>query len=379
MATFNVEISTKPVSSGEHTGFWQIFIRISQTLNGKQVHQRTGTGIYIDAKDWNKGAKFGKWVKANPAVNRKIENSLLSVKAANGEQVDGPVLFFVFGENLMKDLEARLKIGTWQRNCSVLKHFKAFAGAALQFKHINDILINRYVDHCRKEGNNDGTIMNKFSVLRRVLMSAGHSEKAFLLDKVKFRYKPKKKVALTRDEISVFETFKLSKDYREIADFLLFCIYNWGMRAGDAIKMKFGDFKNGELSYNARKTDHAFTIDMVPKAIDIFKKYSAGKKPTEPLFSFINRKHGATEHDKIRDATSKIDRKLKVICKRLGIDKHITTHCARHTWARTADKASIDRRIIQKALGHTSLGTTETYLESLGFDSVDEANVGLFG
>jgi integrase len=45
-------------------------------------------------------------------------------------------------------------------------------------------------------------------------------------------------------------------------------------------------------------------------------------------------------------------------------DKHITTHCLRHSSAMELLQAGVDRSVIALWLGHESLDTTQVYLEA---------------
>lgn len=57
-----------------------------------------------------------------------------------------------------------------------------------------------------------------------------------------------------------------------------------------------------------------------------------------------------------------INKNLRLISEVLGIDKDITFHDARHTWATTALKKGVNIMTVSKALGHSSIAITERYL-----------------
>ena len=52
---------------------------------------------------------------------------------------------------------------------------------------------------------------------------------------------------------------------------------------------------------------------------------------------------------------------LSRIFKRLGIHKHITFHCARHTCATVLLNKGVNISVIQYILGHKSIKTTQLY------------------
>ncbi|WP_235903450.1 tyrosine-type recombinase/integrase [Taibaiella lutea] len=53
------------------------------------------------------------------------------------------------------------------------------------------------------------------------------------------------------------------------------------------------------------------------------------------------------------------------MAKALGIDKPVTTHSARHSFATILKNSGAPVAIISQALGHSSEATTQNYLASL--------------
>ena len=56
-----------------------------------------------------------------------------------------------------------------------------------------------------------------------------------------------------------------------------------------------------------------------------------------------------------------VNRKLKIMTKQLGIDKHITFHCSRHTFATMMLTLGVDIYTVSKLLGHRRVTTTQIY------------------
>ena len=79
-------------------------------------------------------------------------------------------------------------------------------------------------------------------------------------------------------------------------------------------------------------------------------------------------------HPRVEDAqlllpvysNQKVNRSLKIIAKRAGIDKNITFHVARHTFATTITLMNnVPIETVSKLLGHTKLSTTQKYARVL--------------
>ena len=64
--------------------------------------------------------------------------------------------------------------------------------------------------------------------------------------------------------------------------------------------------------------------------------------------------------------SSFVRKKLREVGKMLGLDGKTHPHAFRHTFARELHDEEISVRIIQKALGHKNLNTTQVYLQGLG-------------
>ena len=73
--------------------------------------------------------------------------------------------------------------------------------------------------------------------------------------------------------------------------------------------------------------------------------------------------------------TSQIRRKLPQLASAAGIKYRVHPHALRHTFARDLLEEGFSLRAIQVALGHSSLATTQVYLQSIGCDEVVEQAV----
>jgi integron integrase len=61
---------------------------------------------------------------------------------------------------------------------------------------------------------------------------------------------------------------------------------------------------------------------------------------------------------------SHIGRLIKKAVEQSGIDKRITSHCLRHSWATHSNEMGVDIRTIQVLLGHSDIRTTEIYVHA---------------
>lgn len=88
-------------------------------------------------------------------------------------------------------------------------------------------------------------------------------------------------------------------------------------------------------------------------------------------FTEINKPNELELFNKISSITTMVNKNLKLICQELNIDKQVSSHVARHTFANLLDKVVTDKRHISKALGHSKFSMTENYLADLAHDEID--------
>jgi integrase len=68
------------------------------------------------------------------------------------------------------------------------------------------------------------------------------------------------------------------------------------------------------------------------------------------------------------------NQRLKKIAALCGIDKKLSTHCSRHSWAAVARGEGLPLGVISKGLGHPDPRSTEAYLASLEQSALDRAS-----
>lgn len=142
----------------------------------------------------------------------------------------------------------------------------------------------------------------------------------------------------------------------EIRNAFIFCLYT-GMRFCDVKDLTFGniDFPNRLLTYEQNKTKGHSTHSSVSLPL------------TDDLLELVGNVPEGNKDTLIFDLPSHTMclKALRRWVKRAGIDKHITWHCARHSFgtnmAATAAQKGISIRVVQEMMGHSSLTYTQRY------------------
>jgi integrase/recombinase XerD len=66
----------------------------------------------------------------------------------------------------------------------------------------------------------------------------------------------------------------------------------------------------------------------------------------------------------VRQATKTINKYVKRIAEAAGIEKHVTTYTARHSFSTVLKRAGAPIEFNSESLGHSNVRTTESYLDS---------------
>lgn len=165
-----------------------------------------------------------------------------------------------------------------------------------------------------------------------------------------------KKVFLTIEELRRIEDHSLANNLalKKVRDIFMFCVYT-ALRFSDALNLKDKDVFPGEgglfwIAKDQIKTDEDLMIPMLKPAEVIYLKYEKQRKVTGYILP--------------RLSNQKMNSHLKEMASLVGINKTITSHVARHTFATTiALENGLDIKTVSRWLGHSTLKTTEIYAQ----------------
>lgn len=249
---------------------------------------------------------------------------------------------------------------------TVAKHFvdflKATAGISdilltdLTYEHL--LNFDFYLKTVRKIENN--TRVKYIFILRGIIKTAVETGKLnrdpFL--QWKGRVITKERTRLTEAEVHRLYTTPLhSKRLSEVRDIFVFSCYT-GLAYIVAYNLTTDNLitTNGHfsISTNRQKTNTKCSIPLLPIALDILKKYEPAQ---------CRRIEGRLLPVK---SNQKMNSYLKEIAGICGIEKNLTFHIARHTFATTITLAN-DVRIetVSEMLGHKHIATTQHYAKMI--------------
>jgi len=141
-----------------------------------------------------------------------------------------------------------------------------------------------------------------------------------------------------------------AKAPRDLA--LLELLYGSGIRVSETIKLNISDLDLDEGEVRVFGKGSKERIALIGSKAKAALRDHLKQRKKGPLF--LNKRGG-------RLTQRSVERLIKFYSKKAGIDKTITPHTLRHTFATHLLSGGADLRTVQELLGHTSLSTTQVY------------------
>jgi site-specific recombinase XerD len=164
---------------------------------------------------------------------------------------------------------------------------------------------------------------------------------------------------LTQHELETVAAKKFdSERLNQVRDIFVFCCYT-GLAFADVKKLKSSEIGVGIdgskwIFTNRQKTDTISKIPLLPICLEIIERYK-----NHPVCLNAERVLPVLSNQKYNEY-------LKEIATLCGINKKMTTHAARHTFATTVTLSNgVPIESVSKMLGHKNLKTTQHYARVL--------------
>ena len=360
-------------------GVCPIYCRITYLKRRKQF----STGEFINPNDWNsKQQKATSITIQSQQINLQLDILTTNIKKAYLKiQVDGTEFSVedIFNNYIGKAIEKEvmvleyfveflskkkkligidIQLVTWRKynysyiqvkdfiNWKYGKNDILFKKLKLQFLHDFEYYLK--VERNQKQITINKTIQ-RFRKPVKIAVAEGYIEKdPFAL------YKPRKfkkeVVFLSVEELETLEMHHfLQPRLTLVKDLFIFCCYT-GLAYLEMSNLKKehivkGFDGNGWIQMKRKKTDKQVSVPLLPKAKLILEKYQDVGEYALPRFS-----------------NQKINSYLKEIAGIVGINKRISHHMARKTFASTVLLYNdVPMEIVSELLGHSSMKITQEY------------------
>ena len=401
-----LELSSKKNSNG----LYEIYIRVQDNLGKKK---RIKANCAITKNQFKSKNHNFNWVRNHPNAKKinadlKLQleeyNDVLLISETQKKSVtpeyviyktnkttDIPTIKQYIEIKISQMLEYNQRKGYTQVLNNWLNYTNEKKLGNLDFKQIDVQILKGFENFLFKKGLSSGTVYGNLKRIRscfnmaikeQIISVGDYIFRAYTMPKVKATQKEK----LTIEELKLF----ISQQYEDgslikTTQQLFLLAFNLaGVRIEDVLTLKWENVKKERIEYVMAKTGAINSFQITPQIkliLDYFKSIkSHGAKLIIPIMNeeIANLKSSKDEAEnekykkEIGRKTSLVNKFLKKIGEDALIEKKISTHIARHTFASIAIKKSNgDINFVQNALKHSNAKITQVYLASLDNDSMD--------
>ncbi len=345
------------------------FIIFVATINGKRV--RKSIGFSIPVKYWNQKTETARpGYKDTNRINQKINaiNRAMLELMDNGDRNSKTItpedLNRIFengaqGEDFIKYIERKAAedLATLKIKKSSKNTYLSFARALKEYKpvipinQVNTQFWEKFKIHLIQKGNKKNSLWLKLLFLKNFISRA---RKDGIIEGNPLEFVTEKREKTRRDFLTIEEINKTEKFYfatatgtqKNILRAFLFSCFT-GLRISDIRAMRQGDIAGAWARITTQKNATPENIPLNNRAIKILQ---SGEGKGDQVFMSLNGQHNAD---------------LKKIFAILEIEKKLSFHSARHSFATNSLLFSGDIATVSKLLGHAEIKTTQIYAKTL--------------
>ena len=331
----NINLRKDKEKDGKHPIVLQVYYKGKR----KQVF----TGLYVKDVDFKNGkvinipnkAHYNQLIvnKKNELEREFINQAVTGLIALNSKKVVKEHSFFPYAYQMLEQMKTRCKKSYLDRFGYLLEQFRAWSGDVM-LSDITPDYLKAYEKYLFDKGITPNTIGRNLKKIKQVLNDYGTP--------IKFKtitYRQPKREFLTVHEIEQIE----QSDYDHIVKwyFLLSCYT--GLRYGDMQGIKNKVVLNDgiyRMILSTTKTGEVVSIKLIDKVIGILENIN------EPIPT--------------NEQSNRVLKEMAAVC---GIDKRLTFHIARHSFAVNSANLGFPIEVVSKLLGHSSIRTTAIYFK----------------
>ncbi len=284
--------------------------------------------------------------------------------------------FRKFTENYKKRVGVDRVRKTWQRYVICIEHLQSFMEKEYRVKdmplaELEQSFIEKFHAYLHYDrGMSPNGLSSYLKCLKYVVKIAFNNGWMPRNPFATYRFSPPQveREYLTEEEIRRLQTTPLRhKRQDRTRDMFLFSCFT-GICHADMKSLTYDQLAqdtNGDwwITGNRLKTGSKYMVKLLPIAISIIDKYR-GLTGDERVF--------------LMSTVKVMDKSLRFIAEACHIEKHITFHLARHTFATTISLMNgVPLLALSKMLGHKHITTTQIYAkvtESMVCDAIDRIN-----
>lgn len=402
MYSFAIELSSQIKKDDSQS----LLLRITRD----RKHKRVVTGYAVKKNQFSHTSNVGNWVQNHPEatqINTNLKQLIENIERVIEEKrktlktitLDTLALwvknkdeesFLDFAAEEVHKYKEKESYRTYMRYASAINKLKEYRqDEDLYFHELTPRFFKSYRIYLQGLGNSEATIFADISCIRVVVNKAikvGYipvQDDPFL--KLNFKAPRKASVVfLSQQEVLTLEAIESELSAQEVLamDCFLFAMYMGGLKFGEVAVLKWHTIASGRLVIQ-RQNDNEVALKLHEKASEIIKKYQQKSWSQDDfIFPLLNAKKALSTDEKLKKQISSknsiINKTLKSVLAKLGIEKNITFFSAKHTFAHLASQKSADLKALSVVLGHSHTGQTKLYLKQLNNTQEDDLLMDVF-
>ncbi|MBI2047668.1 MAG: tyrosine-type recombinase/integrase [Parcubacteria group bacterium] len=271
------------------------------------------------------------------------------------------------------EIEKGRSLKTVENYDRYLVRFLSFASISVPEK-ITDDLVRRYrlwlnrQEVRRPEGNSPlkKKTQNYYLIALRSFLKylIGRGEKTLSPDRIELAKSGDRSLDLiSTNELERLLATPKGDDIKDLRDkAILELLFSTGLRVSELCALsRYIDIKKDEMTVRG-KGDKVRLVFLSSRAKDAVKKYLDKRTDTDDaLFIQIGRSIPKGKDVSLRLTSRSVERIIKQHALAAGIDKKVTPHIIRHSFATDLLENGADLRSVQALLGHANIATTQIY------------------
>ena len=409
--TFGFELAPRP----NRFGFYPIVLRITRDRKKKRVN----TGLEVKKADWNQKAKNYKHFRSshhNAEASNDILKDILAKYdgtykelrkegVASSENIIEKVKTGEVSESFLQYAKDRTQeiydaggVRNWKKYTGFCNKLETFLTRQkkkdLLFSEVTPAFLSKFDNFLHKLHNerepekllHPNTIQVVLNIFKTIVNRAIEIDSKMKPEDnpfLKFKYKGVKTIKdkLDASELDAIMALDLEKGSLiwNCRNYFFFSFYCAGIRVGDFIQLRWCNITSeGRLQYQMGKNHKDRNLKLVPEALEILKHYyKEDAKPNEYIFPLLDMKPiwakyiSQEEKDTmpsdmkmdmfntISAKTALINKELAKIGKMANIEKKVSFHISRHSFAKMAKEKGLDNLEVKALLAHTNISTTQ--------------------
>lgn len=287
----------------------------------------------------------------------KVKNAFLGIETGRRTLI---TLYKSFVEDTKKLVGISKSAETYAKYERSLRRMEAFMMykykiTDIALKEISHMFIADYEMYLRTECKcNENTTAKFIQTFRQIIVKAKNNGWIFVDPFANYKIKKKRvdRGYLSQQEMDVIIEKEFScQRLEQVRDVFIFCCFT-GLSYIDVKQLRAKDICASIddklwIMTKRQKTNTSVNVPLLRIPLAILEKYK-GKLPNDALLPVLS--------------NQKLNAYLKEIADLCGIEKNITFHMARHTFATTTTLLNgIPIETVSKMLGHTNIVTTQIY------------------